>query len=58
MFLHAILLVEKHWKQKQPIQVSYVDAYRCNLEKWYWLTYLQGRNRDIDAETELMDTVG
>ena len=27
-----------------------------NLEKWYIQTYLQGRNRDTDAENKLMDT--
>ena len=30
----------------------------CNIEKWYWWTYLQGRNRDSDIENRLMDTVG
>ena len=27
-----------------------------NLEKWYRLTGLQGRNRDTDVENKLMDT--
>ena len=26
-----------------------------NLEKWYRLTYLQGRNRDTDVEKECVD---
>ena len=30
----------------------------CNLEKWYWQTYLQGRNRDTDVENELVNTAG
>ena len=30
----------------------------CDIEKWYWLTYLQGRNGDSDIENGLMDTVG
>ena len=29
-----------------------------SLEKWYWWTYLQGRNRDTDGENSLVDTVG
>ena len=29
-----------------------------NLEKWYWWTYLQRRNRDADVEKGLVDTVG
>ena len=29
------------------------------IEKtWYWLTYLQGRNRDTDLENGLVDTAG
>ena len=32
--------------------------YIWNLEKRYWWTYLQGRNRDTDIENELVDTVG
>ena len=27
-----------------------------NLEKWYWGTYLQGVNRDVDVGNELVDT--
>ena len=27
-----------------------------NLEKWYWWTYLQGRNRDTDVENGLVET--
>ena len=27
-----------------------------NLEKWYWWTYLQSRNRDTDIENKSMDT--
>ena len=29
-----------------------------NLETWYWLTYLQGNNRDADVENRFVDTVG
>ena len=29
-----------------------------NLEKWYRLTGLQGRNRDTDVENKCMDTKG
>ena len=28
-----------------------------NLDKWYWWTYLQGRNTDTDVENGLVDTV-
>ena len=29
-----------------------------NLEKWYRLTYLQGRNRDTDIENGRVDMAG
>ena len=38
--------------------VSEHNACIWNLEKWYWWTYLQGRNRDADVENGLVDTVG
>ena len=41
-----------------PVLVIYIDTYIWNLEKWYWWTYLQDRNRDPDAENEPVDTVG
>jgi len=33
-------------------EISYINAYIWNLEKWYWWTYLQGRNRDANVETD------
>ena len=30
-------------------QISYINAYMWNLEKWCTRTYLQGRNRDTDV---------
>ena len=27
-------------------------------KKWYWWTYLQGRNREADIEKRVVDTVG
>ena len=37
-------------------QILYINAYMCNLEKWYRWTSLQGRNRDTDVENKPMDT--
>ena len=34
-----------------------INAYIRNPEKWYWWTYLQGRNRDSDIENRLLDAV-
>ena len=41
------------WSQKQKKQISYINAYVWNLEKWYWWTYLQDRNRDAGIENRL-----
>ena len=39
-------------------QILYITAYAWNLEKWYRLMYLQGRNRDGDIQNEQVDMVG
>ena len=44
-------------KSKREKQIPYINAYICNLEKWYWWTYLQGSNGDADTENKLVDTV-
>ena len=36
----------------------YISTYMWNLEKWYRLTYLQGRNRDTEVENGHVDTEG
>ena len=45
-------------KSEREKQISHISAYVWNLEKWYWWTYLQDRNRDASIENRLMDTVG
>ena len=45
-------------KSEREKQVSYINAYMWNLEKWYRWTYLQSRNRDTDVEKKRMDTKG
>ena len=44
------------WSKSEK-QILYINAYIWNLEKWYWLTYLQGRNREAGIEKRL-DTAG
>ena len=39
-------------------QILYINAYICYLEKWYWGTDLQGKNRDTDIENGFVNTVG
>ena len=43
-------------KSERERQISYINAYIWNLEKWFWWTYLQGKNRDTDVENGLVDT--
>ena len=45
-------------KSEREKQISYINAYMWNLEKWYRWTSLQGRNRDTDVENKRMDTKG
>ena len=35
----------------------YIIAYTWNLEKWYRLTYLQGKSKDRDIQNEQVDMV-
>ena len=45
-------------KSEREKHISYFNTHIWNLEKWYWLTYLQGNTRDADIENRLVDTVG
>ena len=45
-------------KSEREKQISYINAYMQNLEKWYRSTGLQGWNRDTDVENKRMDTKG
>ena len=45
-------------KSEREKQVSYINTYVLNLEKWYWWTYLQDRNRGMDTDNSLVDIVG
>ena len=37
-------------KSERERQTLLINAYIWDLEKWYWRTYLQSRNRDADVE--------
>ena len=45
-------------KSDREKQVSYIDAYTWEREKWFRWIYLQDRNRDADTEDEHVDTGG
>ena len=45
-------------KSEREKQISYINPYMWNLEKWYRWTSLQDGNRDTDVENKRMDTKG
>ena len=50
--------IQSEVSQKEKRQISYIKLYIWKLEKWYWWTYFQGRNRDRDLENRLVDKAG
>ena len=48
MDLEPIIQSEVHQKEKK--QISYINIYRENLERWYWWTYSQSSSEDADRE--------
>ena len=42
-------------KSERDKQISYIDIYMWNLEKWYRWTYFKGKNRDADIENRQMN---
>ena len=55
MFL-TYLCSHTEWnKSEREKQVSYINVYIWNLEKWYRRTDFQGRNRDTEVEKRHMD---
>ena len=47
MDLESVIRSEVSEREKQ---ILHINAYVWNLEKWYWWSYFQGRNRDINVE--------
>ena len=41
-------VIQSDVSQKEK-QISHINMYIWNLEKWYWWTYLQGSSRDTGA---------
>ena len=39
-------------------EISYINTYMSNLEKWYRWSYLQSRNRDTSIQYKCVDTKG
>ena len=45
-------------KSEREKQISYINTYIWNLERWYWGTYLQDSKGDADIENRLLNTEG
>ena len=45
-------------KSEREKEISYINVYMWNLEKWYRWTSSQGTNTDTDVEKKRMDTKG
>ena len=39
-------------------KILYINAYTRNLERWYWLSYMQGSKEDTDIKNKVLDSVG
>ena len=48
-------IIQGEVKSERERQISYINAYICSLERWYWRIYLQGSNGETDIENRLMD---
>ena len=45
-------------KSEREKQISYINAYIWNLERWHWWTCSQGSSGDADTKSRLVDPVG
>ena len=52
------VIMQSEVSQKEKSQIWYINTDIWDLERWYWLTYLQGSSGDADVEKRLLDTVG
>ena len=55
MWMNLEPIIQSDVSQKK--QISYINAYMWNLERWYWWTYLQGSKGGADIESKHVDTV-
>ena len=46
------------WSKSERKQISYINPYIRDLEKWCWWIYLQGSDGDADTENRLVVTAG
>ena len=50
-------IIQKEVSEKER-QISYINAYIWNLERWYQWFYMQGSKGDTDLKNRLLDSVG
>ena len=55
MIFGDVGMSQEEWEQcsEREKQISYINAYTWNLEKWYWWTCLQSSSGDADVENIL-----
>ena len=53
MWMDLETVIQREVKSEREKQISYVNTYMWNLEKWYRWIYLQSRNRDTDVRTDV-----
>ena len=58
MWINLGSVIQTEVSQKEKNKILYIIKYIWNLEKWYWGTYLEGRNRDTETENRLVDSAG
>ena len=47
------------WKKSErEKQVSYINTYMWNLEKWYWWTNFKGKNTISNMDNRIMGSAG
>ena len=50
---------QREWSESErEKQISYINTYMWNLEKWHRSSYLQSKSRDIDIGNKWMDIKG
>ena len=51
-------VIQSKVSQKEENKYLYINAYIWTVEKWYWWTYMQGRNIGSDTENRPVATAG
>ena len=55
MWMNLESVIHNEVKPEREKQILYINEYIWNPEKWYWWTFLQGKDKDTDVENELTE---